>query len=81
MNEEARKNIEELMPEQTLKDFVESMWNRSDELGRALIIATIRGTLDQLMSEQECRTIRENYKDYNEGRTSNKKQKLGGTKK
>ena len=64
--------MKDLMPEQTLKDFVESMWNRSDELGRALIIATIRGTLDQLMFEQECRTLRENYKDYNEGRTSNK---------
>ena len=72
--------MKELMTEKTLKDFVENMWNRSDEFGRALIMATIRGTLDQLMSEQECRTIRENYKDYNEGRTSNKNKILGGTK-
>lgn len=50
-----------------LKDLVMTKYDQADEHGKDAIIKFISDTLDKA-----CRTIRENYKDYNEGRTSNK---------
>jgi len=50
-----------------LRDLVMTKYDQADEQGKDAIIKFISDTLNEA-----CRTIRENYKDYNEGRTSNK---------
>lgn len=50
-----------------LRDLVMAKYDQADEQGKDAIVKFISDTLNEA-----CQTIRENYKDYNEGRTSNK---------